>query len=209
MVLVTDRDVLQIEPSVYVDALGAATILSEVDNATLAGNTLSFLEPVLEGVRSSHVAVVRGEALEILHPVGTAHLQVRRPLADTECPTAVPPPGSGLNVKIVTLDRTLRVVQHWACDALEVALDGVDGDGRPVVVDEGGLKRFIAYETLARAFAAAAAQAPDDESLAVRAALYQAHADKARRMVSVRVDTTGDGSADATRRMAGGRMRRS
>jgi hypothetical protein len=209
MSLLTDRDLLHIEPSVFPDAMGASTILVETDSAALSGTTLTFPGPMLTGVSTHHAVVVRDEGLEIRDPISSSQMQVRRPHPGEDCPLAVPESGTGLKASVVTFGRHLDLVEQWACDMLEVAVGGDGDDGRPTIVEEGGLKRLVALETLARVYSAASAIDPDDASLEIRAALYREHADRARRLVSVRIDLDGDGVADATRRLDFARMKRS
>jgi hypothetical protein len=202
MAMVTDRDLLLIEPSAFVDAVSAATVLLSAADGGVASDTLTSASSNFAtlGIGSSHVIVVADQPLEIVQRLSATQLEVSRPREADDAPRI--PPGNGSN-QAFTVPTFARLIAQTQFDALQALGMRPDEPAAPLaqedVLNPEPLARLIALRVLERAFRAAAAHDPDDATLAARA---QHHADAASAIANsttVLLDLDGDGEADATR----------
>ncbi len=204
--LITDHDLLIIEPTVFMHAQAAATALYASSDGAVADTTLSSAAADFAalGIGSEHVAVIAAtKQVEIIARLSGTQLDVSLPRAASGDAKIRPGDGSSLALVIPTFARLIGQVQAAALRAL--GLDEDDPD-QPLeesdIVNPDAVAAVIALRTLARAFAIAAAQEPADESLAARATLYRGLAAEAAAGAAVLLDLDGDGEADATRRFS-------
>lgn len=206
MSLITDRDLLLIEPGVFlVAAAAAATNLLIVTDASVSGTTLTSASSdfATAEVDAGHVAVVDDEALEIVQRLAATQLDVSRPRGKTDDPKIAPAAGSGKTLKI---NSFARLIEHVQSDLLHAL--GMREDDPQQPLDEGDIvnpqpvAQVIALRVLERAFAMALAEDPNDQSLAQRAALYAQVASQRAATTAVLLDLDGDGEADATRHLS-------
>ena len=205
MPLITDRDLLLVEPSVFTAAATAsATNILTATDAAVAGTTLSSATSDFAAaeIDAAHVAVFDGEALEIISRLSATQLDISRPRAASTDVKIAPTAGSNKTLKVNTFARLIDRTQRDLLQALgmrdddpELPLDADD------VVNAADLGHVLALRVLSRAFAAAVALDPETASLADRAALYAAQADAAAASLAVLIDTDGDGIADQTRHL--------
>lgn len=204
MAIINDRDLLLIEPSLFIDAPGAATVLTDGGDGVLlqtSFNSLGSNFTTLE-IDAGHVIVIDGEACEVIERIGMTSLSVSAPRADQGDPLIAPDSGTALPFSIPTFARIIDQAQAWTLGALGIDPDHPTRplDESPIVnLDEMG--RFIALRAIRMAFAAAAAIDPASESLAGRSSLYQQRCSEAMHNLKVLLDLNGDGAADATRRI--------
>jgi len=202
MSLITDRDLLLIEPSAFLHAAAAATKVLSAADAVIAGTTLSSASSdfVAGGITAGQVAVVAGEALEIVVRLSATSLTVSRARRPGDAVIA-PAPGTGLALAVWTFNRLIDDVEARLLESMRI-----DPEDAAAPLDAGAILnaqavgRLISLLVTEQAFKAAAAHAPTDESLAERAALHARRALSARHATLAVLDLDGDGIADATRR---------
>jgi hypothetical protein len=205
MALLTDVDLLTIEPSVFLDATAGATKIHAAGDGALSGTTLTSAGSSFTalGIDAGHVAVVGTEALEVVQRTGATTLSVSRPRSLVAGTMIAPAAGTGLALTIWTFRR----VMDQAETAL-LAVLGIDADHptKPLelnaIVNVEAVRHVMGLLAVAHAFAIAAAAAPTSDSLARRQALYEREAEHGRQRLCAALDLDGDGVADATRRAA-------
>lgn len=202
--ITSDRDLLVIEPSLFIGAAAAGTTLLTTSDAAVAGTRLTSASAdfVTQQIDNGHVAVVNGVVIEIVERIQATELDVSLPRASQEDQKIAPGDGSGLALQIISFARLIDQVQNSILGAL-----GIDPDDpvRPLevssILNPSEVGTMIALRTIQLAFEAASALAPTDASLANRAALYQRRAAEAMRQTAAAIDLDGDGRPDTTRRL--------
>jgi hypothetical protein len=206
MLLITDRDLLFIEPSLFLDATQAGTRLLGVSDAVIAGTTLTSASAGFEaaGIDDSHVVQVLSNelALEVDGRVDAGTLHVSLPRASQDDAKIPPGDGTGLAISIVTFGRLIAQAQAWALSSLGF---GAAQPTRPLnesaIVNPEPVRRMMAMRTITQAFEQASALDPDNVSLLARAVLYMRRTIEATHQVAALIDLNGDGLPDAMRRM--------
>jgi len=204
MAMITDRDLLLIEPGIFKNAMDIATLLIDAADGSVSGTSLNSASSDFESmsIDAGHVAVLEGEITEVVARVSTTELTVSLPRVTSEDPLIAPTAGSGLTVKVPTFGRQINFSEAWVLGAL-----GLDAGDLGLTPDESAILnpcdigRLIALETVARVFAAAAALDPADQSLADSATHYAGEVAAARHRTQAILDLDGDGCADASRRV--------
>src|SRR5437764_1479510 len=111
MLTITDRDLLLIEPTVFVDAAAVATHLVSVSDSQISGTSLTSATADFEaaGVDDQHVVLVSaaGKALEIVQRVAAGELQVSLPRAISSDADIAPGDGTGLAIIVPTFARLI------------------------------------------------------------------------------------------------------
>lgn len=211
MPLITDLDLLRIEPTVFLAAASAGTILLTATDAAVAGTTLSSATSdfAAAAIDAGHAAIFDGEALEIVSRLSTTELEVSRPRDKNAADKISPVAASNKTVKV---NSFARLIERTELDLLAALGVRDDQPAQPLTADElinpEPLANVLALRVLARAFAAAAALDPEDATLADRAAMYAGQANHAAASVAVLLDLDGDGEADATRHLTVAALRR-
>lgn len=211
MSLLTDRDLLRIEPTAFVAAAPAATMLLTTADAAVAGTTLTSATAdfAAAGIDASHVALFDVDALEVVSRLSATELEVSRPRATSDDAKIAPTAASDKNLKIHTFARLIARTQAELLQALSI-----DGDDPQLPLEEGAIVNpaaiagVLALRVLQRAFAIAAALDPGDLTLAERAAMFASQARAAAAGAVVWLDLDGDGEADQARRLNVASLRR-
>ena len=211
MSMISDRDLLTIEPSMFVDAQGEGTLLSEASDGSVTRSNRKLLslssDFIVDGITTSHVIVVMypvndNQVLEITSVSTATSLLVSRIRAQPGDPAIKPQDGSALPIKIITFQRAIDEAQAWVLGALGMVDSGqIDDLDENDITNPEDVKRMIASLTIARVFAGAAASAPTDAGLAARSALYSTQAKAIAHQTRALIDLDGDGLPDATRRI--------
>jgi hypothetical protein len=205
MTMLTDRDLLLIEPSLFSSALGLATLLIDVTDGNVSGTSLTSAgsDFASMGIDAGHVAVIDGETTEVVERVSATELTVSLPRVTAEDPLIAPAPGSSLSVKVPTFGRQINLSRGWVLGSLGIE---IDDEGLPlgdsILLNATEVEKLIALETIARLFHLAAALDPTDQSLAEMAAHYAGELTAARHRTQAVLDLDGDGVADASRRVS-------
>lgn len=202
----TDRDLAAIEPNLFRDVqwlgqrLGAGT--GSVSGTTL---TLTGLDVTLDaaGVTAGHVVSIDGVAYEILARLGPATATVSRVRASAADPSI--PPGTIANrpAAVFTFAPQAAPVHRQFLGMLGLSDPPGEGElGPSAVKNPGDVAAVEALGVLHAVYAAASALAAPNSPLIARAEHYRRAFAEARRRLEVRIDTDGDGVADAIRRLS-------
>ena len=201
-----DRDLLVLEPNLFRDVSWLGQRLF-TGTCTITGTTLtaSGVDFAALGVDAGHVALVDGASLEVVARVNATTLTVSRPRAGLDDAAIAPVAGTARPLTITTFAPQLGVV-HRQVLAMLGLLD-VASAAEPealtgaAITNPRELRMLETLGTLHLVFAAlggAAASTTSPES--GRAEMYRTRFVAERGRTSARIDTDGDGLADATRR---------
>lgn len=209
--LITDIDLLALEPTLFTDATTAGLVLDDRTNASISGSTLTSVDSDFTtiGIDDGRVAVVDGEPLEIVSLIDATSAQVSRPRPKSAT-IIEPKAGTGLAMKIVSFEKRIDDAEVRFRQALGLlADDPVEPVTDAQVLNLDDLAPLVALIAAADIFArAAAASDPEDDSLARRAMIYDALRADALRTAAAMLDLDNDGIADATRRLGAVTWRR-
>ena len=202
--IISDRDLLIIEPSLFIGAAAAGTSLLATTDAGIVGTRLTSASAdfVTQDIDNGHVAVVNGVAVEVVARIQATELDISLPRASRDDQMIAPGDGGSFSLQIISFARLIDQVQISMLRAL-----GIDPDDpvQPLdvsaILNLGEVGVIIGLRTIQHAFETAAALNPTDASLAARAAMYRERAAQAMRQSAAVIDTNGDGQADATRRL--------
>jgi len=110
----------------------------------------------------------------------------------------------GAEVVVPTFGPQIRMVSALTLRMLGIEPEGQSGPAglfESSIVSTSALTRFVCLGVLHAVYSAAAALGPSQGSLAVKAAAYRERFAAERGRVAVKIDTDGDGVADALRRL--------
>lgn len=204
MSLIVDRDLMVLEPSVFVDATSVGTLLASGTDGIVSASSLASAGVNFEtrGVTENHVATVAGEVLEVLARPSTNTLTVSRPRMTANDDPVLPTSGSSLSFSVTTFERQIAEAQAWALGALGIdPQDTVKPLDETAVVNVDELDKIIALRTICDVFAMAAARLTSNQTLTQRRDLFRERLRRAVAQTSVLLDLNGDGVADASRRL--------
>lgn len=221
----TDRDLLVLEPSVFVDVPFLAQQRLSIDDAEVDGTTVTTVlgDFAKAGIEPGHVVLIDRVAHEVISRDNATTLTVSLPrtrLADDP----IEGPFAGSSDSHALLARTFEPQAALVHDAV-LRLLGVDpapgseaighagdaGEGvltEDAVVSLSVMARLEALGTLERVYASAAALVGDHQPLLARAGEYRRRFHHARVHATVLIDTDGDGLADERRRLGHTRFAR-
>jgi hypothetical protein len=203
MSLANDRDLVRIDPAVFVDAESVATVLLETSDGFVAGSDLTSTTSDFEtlAIDVGHVIVIANQVVEVVQRLNKTKLRVSLPRAGDSDPLIMPDSGTNLAVAVPSFQRQIERAEAWVLGSLGIDLEGAaDAPDVADIVNVDELASLVATETLRIVYAMAAALDPENASLAARAVTF---ADAARALWSgsaARLDVNGDGVTDATRR---------
>jgi hypothetical protein len=209
MTLVTNPDLMRMEPNLFTDAANSGLTLLNAIDAAVSGDTISSAgsDFTASGVSVNEVAVVNGEPVEILVINSATSMDVSRRRGDLAAPTLQPVPGSGLTLTILSFDLLLEQHETWVLDSLDI---NPSHPTQPIdvvqILNLEEIKRLIALHVIAQAFARSSALDPPNESLEAMAAWYALQAEESEKRLVARIDLDGDGQADLARRLDASRM---
>lgn len=202
----TDRHLLILEPNLVRDVawIGQRLVKGTGDIAgttlTMTGQDIGF---DLAGVEPGQVVVAGGVVYEVVQVIDADELTISRVRASDDAPILPPSPASGVAVELPTFQPQLAMVHAQVLRML-----GIDPDEPPLpgavteasITNGESLALFEALGALHLVFTAAAALAGAGSPAAFKAAMYRERFSAERARVAARIDTDGDGIADATRR---------
>ena len=205
MSLIIDRDLMVIEPGVFVDAVEVGTILVSGTDGNVSGDTLTSATANFQnaGVDTGHAASVGDRAVEVLARPSASSLTISRPRADIDDPTIPPAAGTNQKFTVTTFERLIAEAQAWALGALGLdPHDPVNPLDETAIVNIDEFAKLIALRTICDVFVLAAARFSEEPSHALRAAAYRDRLRRAMNTTNILLDLNGDGVADAARRMS-------
>jgi hypothetical protein len=209
--LINDRDLLRVEPTLFIDASTAGTVLVDVTDAEVDGTSVTSATAgfAAKEIGEGFVAVIAGMPVAVLDRPQDTELQVSLPRASEDDPAIGPGDGTALALKVITFERTIRSVQDRYLLALGVERDEETGElDETQALNPETLARCIALRTVADAFASAAAADPADSSLAARAQLHHQRAEIAQQQAGIEFDADDDGEPEGTRQLGVVQFRR-
>jgi len=204
MTLVTDLDLLRLEPRLFIDAADSGLILLARNDAVASGGTVTSASSdfIDLGLGVTYVVVIDGEPVEVLAVTSATTLDVSRRRLDDESPVLPPADGTGLALTVITFASLLMLHESWALGALGVdPADPVQPVEVAQVLNLDDFRRLIALRTIGQALSRSSALNPASVSLAALAAHYEAPIAEASRRAAARIDLDGDGRADLVRRL--------
>ncbi len=122
MALITDRDLLLMEPTLCRDAAGAATVLAS-GAGTLSSGVLSIagVNPAARGVLPGQLAVVGEQVVEIVSVSG-AEMTVSLMRSDGAGPLLTPPDAAAVPSRVLSFDHHTAMAHRLILSQL-----GIDG----------------------------------------------------------------------------------
>jgi hypothetical protein len=205
--LVTDRDLLALEPNLFRDAGWAGQrVVSGVGSISGTTLTLSSSDVSLidAGVGPGHVVSVDGTSYEVIAVLSATTATISRLRAGAGDPVLVPSPASSKPVSIVTLRAQTALVERQVLRMAGIEPGAAAGPGvltEANLVSPGELRWVTALGTLHLVFTGVAALSAPGSPAWLRAELYRRRFIEERQRASASVDTDGDGVADAVRRL--------
>ncbi|MFG0260544.1 MAG: hypothetical protein ACF8LK_09360 [Phycisphaerales bacterium JB041] len=149
------------------------------------------------------MVVAGGVVYEVVERTGADTLTISRMRATAGGALLTPSPVNGVSVEVPTFRPQLAMVHAQVLRMLGIEPDGTAGPGvlsESSVTNPGAMALLESLGALHLVFAAASALASDDSPASVKAGFYRERVAAERGRVAARVDTDGDGVADATRR---------
>lgn len=200
----TDRDLLVLEPNLLRDIGWAGQRLVK-GTGDVSGTTLTMTSQdvgfELAEVGPGHVVVVGGVAYEVLDTISNTQLTISRVRASAEGAALPPSPTAGAAVEVMSFRPQVAIVHAQVLRMLGIEPDEPAGViGEESITNGGSLALFEALGALHLVFAAASALAGAESPAAIKAGMYRDRFALERGRVAARIDTDGDGVADATRR---------
>lgn len=200
----TDRDLLALDPNVFVDVPFAAQQRLRVQDGELDGTTLTSVDADFEllGIEAGHVVLIDRIAYEVIDRLDAQMLTVSRPRARLS--EALIPGDNGEELELLV--RSFAPQAALVHDAL-LRLLGIDPDGadegltEDAVVSLSVMARLEALGTLERVYSGAAAIGGDNEALLTKVRHYRNRFREAAAQASVLIDVDGDGRADERRHL--------
>jgi hypothetical protein len=204
MPLINDRDLLLLEPQLFIGGELAATVLRNVTDGVVSGTTITSASSNFTSlaIDFGHAGSIDDLPCEVVSRISSTQLSVSAPRAGTGDPLIEFAAGGSQRLKIVSFKRLIDVAESWVLGAL-----GLDADDpmQPLetsaILNLEAVKHLIAVRTIQQGYAAAAALGPGDASLKERAAFYAVQLDSAKRSTEIYLDLDGDGKADCVRRL--------
>jgi hypothetical protein len=196
--LITDRDLLALDPSVFLStgAGGVATSLYASADAAVSGSTLTSAAGDFadRNITAGHVAVVDGQAVEVVGRTSATVLEVSQPRVSKEEAAIAPGDGSNLAMNVLTFARLIG--QEQSRLLREIGAD-IEDPERPLdemaVVNAAAVGGLIAQRVLHAAYAQAAAREPSSLSLAARALMWLGSLTRAEASLVAMIDLDNDG----------------
>lgn len=207
MAWATDRDLLAFEPAVFgrVAWLGQR-LVSGTGSLAAAELVMSAQDVAFDaaGVGAGHVAIVDGAAHEVVARVDGQRLTLSRLRGSVDDDPITPADETDAAVVVSTFapqiaDVHRRVVAMLGLTGSSIGEEG-GGPTESSVTNGGELVRLEALGALHLVFAGAAATTRGESVEWQKSEWYRGRFDEERRRAVARLDTDGDGVADAVRR---------
>lgn len=211
-----DRDLLAVEPRLYLSAAPPQQQLAAAGDGELGGVSLQSASTDFPaaGVAAGMVLTVHygsvGEPtpLEILSVDGPGQLGVSVLRPDAEAAAIAPPPGSGVGFQVRTYAVQIRDVSAALAERLR-AVSEAAGVRAADYADSAQLRRTACLAALAGVYAARAEDADPRDANWAKAEHYARLFRRSRLELRLVVDADGDGVAEATRSLGNVTLRRS
>lgn len=200
-----DRDLLAIEPNVFneVSWIGQRLVkgAGDLGDGVLTLSTFDR-DFVVAGVDAGHVVVVNNVACEVVERISATEVALSRVRASVDAAAVWPADVTGASVEVRTFGPQIGMTHDLVLRLLgfeNAEVPGVLGEG--AVVNGAALARVEALGALHLVYGAAGSLSGPGSALWERAEMYRRRFAAERQTAAARVDTDGDGVANATRRM--------
>ena len=208
--LVTDRDLLILEPRVFNDLGWIGQRLHRATNATMLAGGVGVTDasgPFAGlGIGAGRVLVINGTPVEIASidsPTQATISLVRASAADAPIPARAL--SGTVTIECFTFAPQIAQAHDRIIRALGLALGPTvegGGPGEDRIVNAGDVARVIALGALHLILAAATPLVADPSGVRAKAEAYRERFAAARRGLVAEIDLDGDGIADAARRVS-------
>lgn len=194
----TDADLLAYDPALFIDLPIPAEQTLRVDDAAVAGTTLTSVAGGFDVLSVGHVLTLRST-----HADAGSHAVAAIPDPNT-VDLATPPLHLAAHATLTVIGRTFREQTGIVHDELLRAI-GLDPDDPRHGLDETAvrsvnlMRHLETLGTLALIYGAAAETSAESNVFAGRAALYCRRFQAALASATVLIDTNGDGHPDLRR----------
>ena len=211
-----DRDILAIEPVIFLGGGFPAQQLIAGQTGAFAGTTFSVsggsftsasVQPGMVLVTYSTIPA-EGNACEVISVNSSTQLTVSVLRADTEDAAVAPPGGSDLLFHVRTYAAQIRAVSRTLGEKLR-QISEVSPVANADFADSDQLRRATAYGVLTEVFTARAANAEAYDANWLKAQHYRQLFRQAQLQLRLTVDSNGDGQAEQTRSLGNVELRRS
>ena len=210
-----DRDILGIEPVVYLGGGVGGQQLSIGTDGVLSGTTFTSAgsDFVASGVAGGMVLCTyttipgEGSAWEVLSVDSGTALTVSVLRADAADNAIAPPGGTGLSFYVRSFSARISDVSRTLGEKLR-QLSDVAGIARADFTDSEQLRITTSYGVLAGIFLARADNARPHDANWIKAEFYRAEFRRAQNQLRLAVDTDGDGTAEQTRTLGNVSLKR-
>ncbi len=203
--LTTDTDIARIESHAFIEAQHAGQRLTR-GTVSISGTTLTAtgVDVAFDaaGIAPGHVAVVDGQALEIVERTGATTLTVSRIRPTGDATIHPPSPVTNKPMHVVTFAPQLAIAHAQVLRSIgidpDIAIPGEPGVGS--IMNPASLLRLEALAALHLIWLGASLNAGKDADISLRAERYRVLAARERVSVVAYLDLDGDGVPDACRR---------
>lgn len=206
----SDRDLLVLEPNLFRDIGWSGQRLVK-GTGSVSGSTLAMSSQDVgfdaAGVTTGHVVVVGGTSYEVLARLSGTELTISR-LRDSAAGAGLPPSAAtAVEAAVTSFGPQIAAAHRQVLRLLGIEPEDAAGPDvlrESAITNPGALTRLTALGALFLVMGAAAGLGGADSAATAKAEWYRQRFADERRRVGVRVDTDGDGVADATRGAATG-----
>jgi len=206
MPLISDRDLLILEPDLFRDVgFLAQRVINATGSITSGKLNVTGADFVTAGVNVGHVIVHGQTPLEVIFRNSASQLTVSLLRAATTDPVITPPNASTAPAIVFTFAPQIAAAHAAVLAMLGLPAAGTAAPGTPdetAITNPHELRMLAALLSLSLIWSAAAAVSGPHSNAASRAEQYRQRAARERSSVIARLDIDGDGLADAQRSAA-------
>ena len=210
-----DRDLLAVEPMIYLLGHATCTTLATggaatITNATFTAQEADFLAAAVEPgmvLVTSETTSPEGDAWEIVSVDSATTLTVSVLRADASDATIPPPDATDLTYFVRSAQAQIASASSSLADDLRCLAESA-GIVSSDFVDSPQLCRATVFATLASLFRARADNARPHDANWIKADYYRAEFDRARLRLRLDTDADADGLAETTRTLGHVHLRR-
>ena len=204
-----DRDLLAVEPGVFIDVPFVGQQLMEATDGAVSGTTLtsSASDFAAAKVDAGSVVLIAGVPHEVIEQVDSNTLTVSLLRADDSQAATAGTQGSELDIKVRSFSPQANVVYSQLLQMLGIEVDDLDSQvTADSILSLSVMKQLEVLGVLECVYLGAMGISGDNKELAGKAEMYRKRFSQALRQATVLLDLDGDGKADAQRQLGVGQM---
>lgn len=210
-----DRDILGIEPVIFIGGGFPSQQISSGSNGVMAGTTFTSggSDFAADGIAAGMVlcthtgAPAEGNACEIISVGSQTSMAVSMLRADTDATATPPSAGTGLSFFVRTFLPQIRDVSDTLAEKLRQISES-QGIAQADFADSRQLRITAAYGVLASVFVARAENATSADANWIKAEHYRREFARSQNQLRLAIDIDGDGTAESTRTLGNVTLRR-